>query len=349
MSILNWLSRNERPRKSEARVDLRVKEAIELAALGIDARLCLVEDYASRMLPAVECALAHSSELAALIPGPIDLIPGVWSRDANVRALFVASADIDQLLARSIELLAFAANPAHAGLDHVFAVISMMRTERKVLGWANHGEILHKDAAQCTVSFSHHRLLAPSVSEAALRREIEWRTYEHIVVEALASLSRSAGAAPAHGTVNFLLRERLQLLQQARAGLDALHQAPVMDDATFLGLRQRLIENGRELAALDRRADTLEERLARVVEALAKPAAVIRFGRIEDRLTSLNIVAGADADIAARLNLAEITMTGSENLTRATAIVRVSRRQLKPRRMDFSAAEHWLGAVGPRR
>ena len=342
MSILNWLSRREDPLRRESGADLRVKQAIELAVIGIDAGLRVVKDYESRMLPAVESALAHCSALAAVIPGPIDLRPDAWERDSSVRALFVQSVEIDQLLGRSLELLAFAAQPAHAGVDEMCAVISLMRTEQKVLGWANHGEILHKDAVQRTVSFSRHRLLAPSVSEAELRREIEWRAYEHLAVNALGYLLRSAGAEPPRGRVSALLRERLQLLQRTRAGLEAMHQPPVANEAAFHSLRQQLVENGRQVASLHRRTNTLEERLARVIEVLAKPADVIAFRRIEDRLTSLNIVAGADAEVATELRLAEISTKGAQTFARTTAIVRLNRCQLKPRRMDFSAAERWL-------
>lgn len=342
MSILNWLSRSEAAGKRESGADLRVKQAIELAVLGIDARLRLVKDYANRLLPAVEEALLHCSALAAIIPGPIDLLPDAWSRDASVRALFAQAVEIDELLGRSLELLAFAGQPAHAGVEEMRAVISAVRTERAVLGWASHGEILHRDVVQRTVSFSRHRLLAPSASEAELRREIEWRAYEHLVVNALGHLFRCGGAEPASGRVSALLRERLRLLQRARAGLEALHQPPVADESAFRGLRQQLIENGRQLESLQRRANTLEKRLARVVEVLAKPADAIGFGRIEDRLTSLNIVARGDADAATQLCLAEISVKGAQMYARTTAIVRLSRRQLKPRRMDFSAAERWL-------
>jgi hypothetical protein len=342
MSILNWLSRSEGPQKREADADLRVHDAIELAVIGIDARLRLVKDYASRLSPAVEAALAHCSALAAAIPGPIDLLPDAWSREPSVRALFFQAGEIDALLGRSLELLAFAEQPAHAGVDELCAVISLMRTEQKVLGWASHGEILHKDVPQRTVSFSRHRLLAPSISEDALRREVEWRAYEHLVVEALGCLFQAGAAERPGGRAGALLRERLQLLQRARAGLEALHQPPVAEESAFRSLRQQLIENGRQLAALQQRANSLEERLERVIEVLAKPAEVIVFGRIEDRLTSLNVVASESAEVAADLSLAEIAVTGAKTYARTTAIVRLSRRQLKPMRMDYSAAERWL-------
>jgi hypothetical protein len=139
-----------------------------------------------------------------------------------------------------------------------------------------------------------------------------------------------------------LLRERLQLLQRARAGLEALHHPPEADESKFHALRQQLIENGRHLESLHRRAHSLEERLERVVEALSRPEDVLVFGKIEDRLTSLNVVAGDDTDVAAELSLAEISVKGAQTYARTTAIVRLSRDQLKPRRMDFSAAERWL-------
>ena len=342
MSILNWLSRGEGARKQGSRADARVEQAIELAVLGIDARLRLVDGYASRLLPAVERALAHCSALADAIPGPIDLLPGAWSREPGVRALFVQSGEIDELLGRSLELLAFAEQPAHAAVDELCAVISLVRTEQKVLGWASHGELLHKDVPQRTVSFSRHRLFAPSTSEAELRREVEWRAFEHLVVDALGNLFRAEEAELPSGRADALLRERLQLLQRARAGLEALHRPPMADESAFHALRQGLVENGRQLAALHRASNTLEERLARVVEVLARPEDSIAFSSIDDRLSSLNVVADRETDMAAELHLAEISVKGAQPYARTTAIVRLNRQQLKPRPMDFSAAERWL-------
>ena len=342
MSILNWLSRSDTARTRERRASVRATQAVEIAVIGIDARLRLVNDYASRLLPAVEKALVHCSALAAAIPGPIDLLPEAWSRDSSLRALFVQPAEIEELLGRSLELLAFAEQPVHASVEQLLAVISTVRTEQKALGWAKQGEVLQRDVPQRTVSFSRHRLLAPSASEAELRCEIEWRAYEHLVVEALGCLLQSGTAERPGGRTGALLRERLQLLQQARAGPVAWQQPPLADEAAFQSLRQQLIENGRQLASLQQHASGLEERLERVIEVLAKPADFIAFGRIEDRLTSLNVVAGDADEVAADLSLAEIAVMGAQTYARSTAIVRLSRRQLKPRRMDFSAAERWL-------
>lgn len=162
MSILNWLRWRERPHQCESGTDLCVKQAIELAVVGIDSRLGLVKDHERRMSHAVEIALAHCSALAVIIPGSMDLLPDAWSRDSNVRALFVRSAEIDQLLGRSLELLAFAAALPNAGVEEICALISMTRTEGKVLGWASQGEILHKDAVQRTVSFPTIACLSPA-------------------------------------------------------------------------------------------------------------------------------------------------------------------------------------------
>ena len=344
MGILDWLSRIEGRREPDA--DPSVQQAIELAVLGIDGRFCLVEDYAGRMAQAVEKALAHCGALAAIIPGPIDLLPDAWSRDPSVRALFARPVEIEQLLGRSDELIAFAAQSANAGAEEIRALLSMTRTERKVLGWTGQGEILHKDAVQHTVSFSDHRLLIPSASEADLRREIKWRAYEALVIETLAHLLRSAGDEPPEEWFSALLEERLQLLQRACAGLDAMHRPPLADEAALQALRQQLVDNGRQLASLHRSTSSLEEQLARVGEILAKPADIIAFSTVEDRLTSLNIVAYTDADTAAQLKLAEISIWGERMPARAAALVRLSPRQLKPRHTDYSAAEQWLGTGG---
>ncbi len=342
MSILNWLIRSEGSQHTPAASKTRVATAIELAVLGIDTRLRLVKGYARRLLPAVEAALAHCSCLAAAIPDPIDLLPDAWNRDSSLRALFVQPGEIDELLGRSLELHAFAEQPAHIGTEEICAVISLLRTEQNVLGWACQGDTLQKDVVQRTVSFSRHRLLVPSESEAELRREIEWRAYEQLVVEALGCLFRSGATEQPGERVNALLRERLHLLQRSRAGLAALQQPPLADESTFRSLRQQLVENAGQLASLRHHTDTLEEQLERAAQVLARPADIIMFARTEDRLTSLNIITDDEACVAARLRLFEIAVRGGQSFARTTAMVRLSRRQLKPRRMDFSAVERCL-------
>ena len=342
MSILNWLSRGEQGASGQAQGDANIAPAIELAVLGIDTRLRLVQGYAKHLLPAVERAWAHCAALAAAIPGTIDLLPDAWGREPGVRALFAQPTEIEDLLVHSLELAAFADAAATVEADHLYAAISLVRTEQMTLGWAKQGEVVRKDVAQRAVSFSRHRLLAPSTSLAALRQEMQWRAYEHLVVETLARLYRYEEPASPVTRAKALLRERIQLLQGARAGLDALHRPPVADEAAFHALRRRLVENGRELASLQRHANSLEDRLQRVADILGKPAAVIAFDGMEDRLTALNTVARDDDEIAVRVRLAQIAVQGEQSYARMTCIVRMARDQLKPRRMDFSAAQRWL-------
>ena len=340
MSILNWLSARKVETSGDA--DLRAKQAIELAFLGIDARLRLVKGSERRLRPAVESALKHCSALAAAIPGPIDLIPEAWAIDPGLRALFAQCGEIDDLLGRSLELLSFSNQPGQAGVDPICAVISVVRTEQTVLGLAAESGSVYREMSQCRVSFARHRLLMPSLSEAQLRHEMEWRVYEHLVVEALGSLFRWHESEADDGRVLALLRERLELLQRTRAGLGALHLPPVADAIEFNSVRLQLIENGRTLVALRRNSGSLEDQFQRVINVLARPHEFVEFGNIEDQLTGLNVVAADEDDVAGKLHLVRIAVKGTRSFSRAASMVRVKRGLLKPRQIDYSAAERWL-------
>ena len=132
------------------------------------------------------------------------------------------------------------------------------------------------------------------------------------------------------------------MLQRARGGLDAWHRPPVMDESAYLGTRHELIGNGHALAELQRHASMPDEQLDRVIEILSRPEDFIAVKTIEDRLTALNVMAGNGVEAAADLRLALISAKGARSFTRAAAMVRVNRTHLKPRPIDYAAAEGWL-------
>lgn len=340
MGILNWLL-GHGPAESEE-PGPRVAKAIEVAVHGTDSRLRLVSDYERRLTPAVEAALAFCDGIAQTLPGPLDLSPQGWGADPEVRALFARSEDIRELLQRSPELHAFTANPNHAEVDPVYGVLAMKLTERVILGGAIEGDIVRTDVPRRTVSFSDHRLAAFCASEEELRREIERRAYEHLVVEALTHLTRIERQERLHEGEHRLLEARLQLLHGTRAGLSALEAPAEADENRFQQLRQGLVDNSSHLAALRARVGTLEDRLERVAEVLTKPGAVMQVTPTALRLTALNQVVDATADAAAEVRLAEIAVSAPNPLVRETVIVRIPRGDITARTMDFEAAERWL-------
>ena len=340
MGILGWLHGS-----LESDDDVRIVDAMEAAVRGTDPRIRLVKGYRRRLRPAVERALEYCRELVEAIPGPFNASIEGWSTDPTVRALFTSAEELRGILSRSLEVSEFVASPANAEVHSVFGILSMVRTEHVVLGAALQGEFVRVDVPQRTVSFSHHAVRAPRGSEANLRRELEWRAFEHLVLEALEHVTFLQERRTRLVCERRLLRSRLSLMTGARAGLDGLHVLPEEDTTTFRRLRDELVENERELEAMQESLGNLEDYLERVVEVLGDPGSVVRIERASTRLTALNVVAENDRDAAVDLMLAEFSVHAPTPAKRTVAIIRFPRAELIPRRLALDEAAKLLGSV----
>jgi hypothetical protein len=91
--------------------DAALRQAIDRAVEAVDPRLKAVSDYQRRLALAVAQALRHCAEVAAAIPGPVEIGPGAFATDPLVHALFAAPGDIADMLGKSREVREFLCRP----------------------------------------------------------------------------------------------------------------------------------------------------------------------------------------------------------------------------------------------
>ena len=186
MGILSGLGRwlGAAPPPDEA-----LRSAIQRAVETADPLLRTVSGYERKLAPAVACAMRYCEDLAAAIPGPIDINPRAFSADPLVHALFAAPGDIGDMLGKSRELREFIADPALCLEDEFFGLLGMRQREKAVSGMALQGDRLQSDVSQRLLYFADHTL-----GELAGDHE---KTRQRLVAAAFDSLARGFAACVA--------------------------------------------------------------------------------------------------------------------------------------------------------
>lgn len=155
MGILSGLGRWLGPAPTP---DPTVRQATERAVEAVDPLLKTVSGYERKLAPAVGRALEYCGELAAAIPGPIDINSRAFGNDPLVHAMFGAPTAIADMLGKSRELREFLADPGQCLADEFFALLGMRQREKAVMGMALHGEMLQNDVPQRLLYFADHTL-----------------------------------------------------------------------------------------------------------------------------------------------------------------------------------------------
>ena len=91
--------------------------------------------------------------------------------------------------------------------------------EQRVFGMALQGEMVQRDVAQTSVSFSDHRARICGRDESRLRRLIGAEVFEYLVAHALAEIGEERSERRELQENRSLIRSRLRLLQRFRKGV----------------------------------------------------------------------------------------------------------------------------------
>jgi hypothetical protein len=134
------------------------RQAVERAVEIVDPILRTVSGYERKLLLAVGSALRYCEELAANVPGPVEINARAFSADPLIHAMFAAPGDIGEMLGKSRELREFIADPGQSDADEFFALLGMRQREKAVMGIALQGGVLQNDVPQRLLYFADHTL-----------------------------------------------------------------------------------------------------------------------------------------------------------------------------------------------
>ncbi len=154
--------------------------AIERAVQQVEPRLRQAGGYPGRYREVVAHALAHARELAAAVPGPVDVSPEHYLKDPLVHALFGSPEDIQHALCLSHAMHEYHCRVPELG-EELYALMGVRRREKSAFGMEAAGDTVRREVAQTVVQFSDHTLSGPAPGEAEARELLMWTLFDGLV------------------------------------------------------------------------------------------------------------------------------------------------------------------------
>lgn len=220
------------------RPDPELTETIARCVDQVEPRLRQAGGYPQRYADAVGRAWSYCRDLAARVPGPVEINRQAFARDPMVHALFSSPEGIVQALVKSRAVREWHQAPEKS--RDVFALMGVRRWEKDVFGMEDQGGMLRRDVAQKAVYFSDHTFsnLGDSLPD----------THDQLARQFLASL-----LARVKDRLEALRQNRLEL-ERERDELRARLRSSPEKEAHQARLQQTLSSLSEAVAALDLRA-----------------------------------------------------------------------------------------------
>lgn len=342
MGILDWFKNRPGQYDPDRVTNELVDWAVDKAVTLTNPRLKLLPGYQQRLAPAVASSIDFLRAQVPLLPCAHPLSAKTWSSDPALRAFFVAPTDIPAVLGGSGNLRTFF--DKFPELDAAYLILGMSFKEQRVFGMALHGEMVQRDVAQISVSFSDHRARICSHDEARLRRIVGVEVFEYLVAHALAEIGEERVERRELQENRSLIRSRLRLLQQHGPGLGSMFGAEPAARSEQEKLAAKLLDNERQLEALGGSESVLESEIETLISVLNAPQKVLNFEAKRLRLDTMNVVRDARSnELAADVDFSVAELSGTPPVRRAFVVARVARDELPPpQKINFDDAARFL-------
>ncbi|MBL8259447.1 MAG: hypothetical protein JNM60_06545 [Candidatus Competibacteraceae bacterium] len=322
-----------------------IRAAVERVVDGTDPRLRMARQYRKKLGPAVERAIEYVIELVDALPPPAEIGGGRFTGDPRLRALFVSSQQVQEILSFGKELHHYRRRISGKLPSDLYALLRTERIEKTVLGVALEGNIIRRDVPQITVNFHSHRVTFPTGSETKTRREVKKRAFDYLIETALKRLvSVRTQKQQLEQQQRLLLQRKTKLLKGKSIGLEPLLDSPAAD-VTPAAIDRQLREVEAELGRLRADSATLDDHLAKVVATLREPEKYLRLDRVSMTLDHMNIKTDQSASANASTLIFDDILLG-KNRRITTLLIRFPSSELLPERDFFEEANKMLYAGG---
>jgi hypothetical protein len=318
-----------------------IAEAVEAVVDTVEPRVRHRSGYAAKLEPCVRKAIAHLRAIAREPLEPVLMARAAWHDDPRLNAFFATADDVPACLGRSRELRAFFEDPANADAQEAYALLGMKKEERTVFAPQFEGDTLKGDVAQVTVSFSGHRVVAPTSTQAASRLEVGRRIIQRFGQVALSRIIALDNKATELQQHKAYLGARLRLLNLARDGMEGIVTDPATIGEQIKTVERELKEAVDDYIETKASLATLDGYIQQIDDVFSHPEQHLTLTHTPLRLTRM----GLKADAATTGPLNELTLTEltvGENLQAAIAAVRCPRSEMPPKEDLVAKAERYL-------
>ena len=318
-----------------------IGEAIDAVVEAVEPKLKLEPHYRHKLEPCIRRAIAHMRSMAKDPLVPITLSRTAWADDPRVNAFFATANDVPACLARAVELRRFFDQPANAGIPEAFAILGMKKEERAVLGMDLKGDTLQREVRQIQVSFSEHRIVAPSATLAAGRVEVGRRILLRLAQIALARVLEVDAKATELSQHKAYLGARIRVLRLAKEGMEGIVKDPAKIDAEMKAVERELKETVEGYIEAKGSLATLEGYIGHIDEVFSHPEQHVSLSRTPLRVDRMGVrVEGDAAGPVNELALAELAI--GPDFKAAIAVVRCPRAELPSKESLIAEAERSL-------
>jgi hypothetical protein len=328
------------PADSEADRQL-IADVTELVVDAVEPRLRMEPRYREKLAACVRTSIAYLRSIGRQPLEPVLLSRKAWSDDPRLNAFFATANDVPACLGRSRELRAFFGDSSNRDVQEAYALLGMKKEERTVLAPQLEGDKLKHDVAQVTVSFTGHRLVAPSATLAATRLDVGRRIIQRLAQVALSRIVALGAKATELEQRKAYLSARVRMLKLQRNGMEAIVKDPASIDEQVKAVERELKEAAGDYVETKTILASLDGQIGQIDEVLSHPEQHVSLTQAPLRVSRLGIkVDQSYSGPANELCLAELAI--GEDFRAAIAIVRCPRGEVPPEEDLIAKAEHSL-------
>lgn len=281
-------------------------ELIDYVVTTVEPKLRQVKGYRERLEEPLQICREHCKAIVAKIPGPIYLNKTGYDDDPFIKAAFVGSDRIKDLLDR---VESTASQTALSGTERV-ALLTMTSSEKTIFGSKKQGDMIIADAAMRSITFTDHNVVGLASTLENSREALEKFSLE-IIVEAVArELSE--------------IRTKLVDLRQRQEWLRAMKKMFGGENGGGMGclfvpfdpekqekqkkLEQMLLETESEISAASSKSETPESWLTIVEQFLSRPEDILNLQLVSLRLNWCNVLTDDPDEKADTITFATFTL-----------------------------------------
>lgn len=304
---------------SQGGADAHIRQATEQVVQIADPVIRQARRYRQVLHDPINGAMTYFHSLIEVIPGPVVLDRNRYYDDPTVKALFASPDELDEVLRFSPEVNKL----RKQGLKgEVMAMMTMLRNERTMFGHKQDGEMLVRDAQQQAVSFSDHRIVAPSADLDVVKAGIVNRGLEVLASVAMERITTlRAQKAELEGKKEYL--QGMKKILGGKSHRQEMFAAPSAHNREELRkVEQLLTEVSQELDGLRQQIALPEQSLGFLEAILREPEKMLLARSQKLRLNWMGVRVdeepGSDGN---DITLAEFSM---EEIRRSAVLVTFS-------------------------
>lgn len=297
-SISERLTKWYRDRRAETQL-------IEYLVETVEPKIRTVSGYRRRLRIPLQICLQHCKAMVVQLPGPIHLKRSNYYSDPLIKAAFVGSTKLEDLLA-SPEAQMPQHNPSG---PEQFALLTMTSTEKTIFGPQKQGEMIVGDAPMRTVTFTDHKIVGLGATLESSRDELEKLSLE-VIAEAVA---RQLAARKSHLAELRQQHESLRAMSRMFGGgsrARSVFGVYNMEEQEKLRKIEHLQqETELELAVVSKEIEAPKDRLVILENCLSAPEKILAMRLVSLRLDWKNVVTSDAAEEAQAFTLAHFSLT----------------------------------------